>query len=418
MSALAVRLLLALLLGALVAPFATACDSSGEEVAPSEFPDEQPVFGRQLQGRVLRGAATVRGAVVHVAPAPVFGTDSTLDPTSGAFLTTTDDSGRYRVLNGPFAYDLSVRKDREIATFRGLMGRLFDVPLGAEEPAEGFRSVVVASTVPPPTPGNAVAFFVAGPDARSLSGSANPHVVTFRRFESVVTLLAVEYPLRDGPAIAVREGRVDIRVTNGGTVGAVVLTDPISSDRAREIALVVNAPPGFSTLPLDVVMDFGVRTASRPVARIAAGTPLRMTIVKDARYFVRAVAEERGALLDSGLLSFDPWPTPGQVKIELPRLAVDTSFDGASGFAAIGAGVVEHVLVPFAADGSALRVATHDRTTMLPDATRVGAPRASGRYAWTVQHFPTLKRTDNLAGEDVRMFTPVATTAPRTIDLP
>jgi hypothetical protein len=67
------------------------------------------------------------------------------------------------------------------------------------------------------------------------------------------------------------------------------------------------------------------------------------------------------------------------------------------------------------AGGPTLRVATVDRQVALPDVTVFGLPRLTGTYAWSVRHFPTLKRIDDLGGEDVRVVPPSSVTAERTV---
>ena len=38
--------------------------------------------------------------------------------------------------------------------------------------------------------------------------------------------------------------------------------------------------------------------------------------------------------------------------------------------------------------------------TTLPDVGRLGLPRPTGRYLWTLEHYPMLPHIDNLSGDD------------------
>ncbi len=332
------------------------------------------------------------------------------------FVASTDLGGRYQFLEGPLSYDLSVRKDREVAVFRRLAKRSFDPPLDREGEVRGFTSRVAATTEPPPAPGNALAFLVEGPDARAVSGDPGSLVATFRRFDTTITLRAVEYVASGGLASAVRAGKVSLFVHDGGTASAVVPVSPDGAAVANDITFIAVPPAGFALSMVDVVIDFGVRTSARPVAHVAAGVPLHIAIVADARYFAHARATHDGAFSDSGLQRFNP--SDKTMALKLPAPVENTAFEaGGELSATTSAGVVEHVLVPSSPAGTSLRIATEERTTMLPDLARLGLTRPTGSYAWSVQHFPTLEHIDDLGGEDARVMTPVSTTKPRTIEL-
>ena len=415
MRAVAVPVLLALLLAT------AACDSSGEKVdTRSTFPPDD-LFARRVEGRVVQGAEIVPGAVVQLEARPGFERAELRDGGAADYLTTADLGGKFRILNTPPFYDLSVRKDREVVVFRGLGVWYFEPTLGSVAPLRGFTSRVTATTAPAPSVGNAIAFFVSGPEARAVSSEssdASSLVVTFRRFDTSVTLQAVEYVVSGGLATALRVGRADVRVTSGGAISAVVPMSALDEKASSsDVTFVAPPPPGFTPSTLEVVMDLGVRTSARPVARVAAGAPLRINVVRDARYFVHATATREGAISDSGLQYFNPFDKT--VTLTLPPPVTEATFDGSVELsAAAGAGVVEHVLAPSSAGAVSLRIATADRATKVPDLIRLGLPRPAGRYSWTVQHFPTLNRIESFSGEDVRVVVPVSTTAPRVIELP
>jgi hypothetical protein len=420
---------------------AAACDTSGDatKVPRSTFSQADPL-SRQVQGRVVQGTEAVPGATVQLEPSPGFAWDEQLrDSGDPGYLTTTDLGGKYFILNGPFVYDLSVRKDREIVVFRNLSVRGFEPPFAGDAPVRGYTSGVAAATSPAPAPGSAVAYFVSGEDARTVSGDADSLIVTFRRFETVITLHAIEYVVSGGLATATRAGQTDIRVTSSGAVSTVVPTVAIHDpDDINDVRFIAVPPAGFALSLVDVVMDLGLRTNARPVARVAAGTPLHIQIIRGARYFVRATATNGGATSDSGLQYFDPFQD--NVRLSLPPPVSDATFDGSNAFSAVAdtticdmanatakaknpaevdqacVSVVEHVLVP-PANGISIRIATTDRVTTLPDLSRLGVPRPVGPYTWTVQQFPTLGRVDHLSGEDVRVMVPVSTAAPQVLEL-
>lgn len=406
-------------LGLVLLSLALACDSSGEKKrTSSRFPDEDP-FARQIFGRVSRGADVVQDATVLLSPAQGYPTgEASLGDGNATLLANTDRNGLFRFVQAPSIYDLSVYKDREVVAFLGLLNRFLDLPISADGPVQGFTASVIATTDPPPAAGNAIAFFVTGSDARAISGDASPYVVTFRQFESRLTLIAVEYVRSEGLAAAVREGQVDIRATSGGRFAATVATTELRQETTNEVSFAVQAPDGFALQPFDVIMDFGVRTAALSLGRLPPQKALKLTPAQfpPARYIVRATATNGEAILSSAFLQFDPFATV-PIPISLPTLAGETSFDGATFSASGTTGVVEHVLTPLSPNGLALRMITTNRMVSVPDVTRLGLPHPAGSYTWTVQHFPTLARTDFLANSDMRLFTPVATTAPRTIEL-
>jgi hypothetical protein len=395
-----------------------ACDSSGEQPTPPSVFNEEHPLARQLFGRVVRGTEVVPGAIVQLEPSPGFARDERLrDAGDPATVTSTDLGGKYFNPSGPLFYDLSVRKDREVAVFRNLGTRYFEPAFAGDARPVGFTSTVTAATKPVPAPGNAVAFFVTGADARTVSGDASSLVLTFRRFETVVTLHAVEYVASGGLAAVTRMGKTDIHVTNGAASSATVSTSEINEAIDNvDVRFVAVPPVGFALSLVDVVMDFGLRTSARPVARVAAGTPLHLRIARGARYFARATATQGGATSDTGLQGIDVFQK--DTVLSLPPPVTEATFDGGGELTALTqTGVVEHVLVPSGGGGS-IRIATAERVTTLPDLTRLGLARATGPHTWTVHHFPTVGRIDVFSGEDVRIVAPFSTSVPHVIALP
>lgn len=418
-----------------VALAASACDS-GEEVTPaSTFADEVPE-SRNMGGRVLAGTEPVPGALVRVDVSPGFATDADLEARAGDQLPrtdTTNGAGSYRFAFAPLSHDLSVRAGREMLVVRALGVRTFDVPLGVEAVPSGFAANVVPTTNPPTKAGNAVAYFVSGQDARTLAGDSGTRVVKFRRFESTVTLHALEYVARLGPSAAVAHGQLDVLVRDGVTVTPIVPMELLPA--TAKPVFEATPPPGYALEPIEVEMDFGLRTSVVPIARVTAGVPLEMVVVIGARYAVRGRARTpEGAVSDSGRQLFNPFdakttltlppPISAEAPIDDDAIATGkasntlgpTTLDAGGELAAkLGKGVVEHVLTPESGEGPVIRVVTSSRSTTFPEATVLGLSRPTGRHVWTFQHFPMLPHVDNLSGEDGRIGIPSWTSTPRVL---
>ena len=420
-----------------LASAASACDS-GPEVTPASRFDAEDVYARTVGGRVLAGTEPVPGALVRVDASPGFAADAKLSATAaGSALfprtDTTNAAGAYRFALGPVTYDLSIRTDAELIVFHELGVRGFEATLGFEAIPSGFTAMLVPTTSPPPRAGSAVAYFVSGADARSLGAGPAAREVRFRRFESTVTLHAVEYVATRGPSAAVAEGRVDVVVRDGAVGTPTVPMTPVAT--TSKVTFTAKPPSGFELAPLEVEMDLGLRTSAVPVTRLLPGVPLELAIVHGARYAVHARAvEEGGAVTDSGRFIFDPLQAevvldlPPPISAEAPidddaiatGMATSTlgpaTLDAGGVLAArLGKGVVEHVLTPESGTGPVIRVVTSSRTTTLPDATAFGLAQPVGRHVWTLQHFPTLPRVGYLGGADGRIGPPSWTSRPRVI---
>jgi hypothetical protein len=321
-----------------------------------------------------------------------------------------------------------------LSTTRGLTARVFDPQLGADAPVTGYKAAVVPTTVPPPIAGHAVAYLVGGGDARTLTSASGSLEVTFRRFDTTVTIHALEYVVTGGLASVVRAGKADVRVKNGeASAPTIEMTDVTLK---KTVTFEASLPAGYSMASLEVEVDAGLRTSAIVAARPSLGTPFEVSVVPGIAYSVRGRATAVSGVSYSGRLVFDP----GAEKIALvfpPPVLAESPIDdalappsgGAGGLATASldpggvlaarfdAGVVEHVLSPAAGDGTIVRVATDTRETTLPDTTRVGLSRPNGRYSWTLQHFPTLAHPELLSGPDAHVGPPSWTSAPRGVVL-
>jgi hypothetical protein len=431
------------------------CDSTPDGLAPcagrtdgrrcvsptSEFPQEDPI-ARQIQGRVLRGTEAVAGAIVHLEPAVGLTSDQALrTPPDPRYMTSTDLGGKYHILQGPFFYDLTVRKDLEIGVFRGVSSRSFEPPLGEDAPVVGFTGTIHPTLMPPPAPGNAVAFFVSGMQARSVSGDTSALTATFRLFDTVITLNAIEYVAAGGLTQATRFGTVDVHVTSGAVSAALLpMNDFDTQARSNDIRFYPGPlADGFAVDSLEVLIGFGVRTSLQVAGHVAPGERLHLQSVAQAIYFVHGMSTRDGATTDSGLLAFDPLlknspevSPSAQIAVLMPPPIAVASFDGSNGLSAMGVanvllpdgsvehpmgGIIEHVLVPSAPGQSSIRITTTESTTTVPDLTSLGLARPVGPYLWSVQHFPTVLQIDYFSGEDARKNAPFSSTVPRLIEL-
>jgi hypothetical protein len=422
-----VRLCVCVLVGVILLG---GCDS-GEDPKPTSRFGVEDRFARQLAGRVLAGTEPVAGALVHVDPAPGYAADETLAERVGdagvqfGRTTPTNAAGEYRLQFAPFVYDLSVRHERELVVFRGVAVRFFNASLPVEAPVSGFTATVVPTTDPPTKAGNAVAYFVSGADARTIGADAGPSApgareVRFRQFDSTITLHAVEYVAARGPAAAVAEGRLDVRV-HQGTVVTPIVPMTLVADTAKVTKFDAPPPAGFTLAPFDVEMDLGLRTSAVRVASVEPGAPLEIALVKDARYAVRARATQGSAVSESGRMFFNPADAkvtcvlPGPVSFDVSEPT--TLETGGVLAATIDRGAVEHVLVPESGAGTIVHVVTSSRATTLPDVSAFGLPRPTGRYLWSLQHFPKVPHIDNLSGEDGRVVQPSFRSSARVIEL-
>lgn len=424
---------------ACVATCLVACESEEPDPTPlSRFAGEDP-FSRLIVGRVSQGLEPVEGALVQVDPSSALASDlATSAVVPFARNASTDASGFYRILFAPFIYDLSIRRERELFVFRSVAVRYYEPSLGSDEPVSGYRARLIPTTSPPPAVGNAVAYFVSGPDARAMSRDAGSLEVAFRRFDTTVTLHAIEYVANDGLVNAVSQGKVDVRVGEGLAASPQVVMTPIAGKPVMTFEAV--PPAGYALAPLEVFVDFGLRSTALPVARVTAGAPLTIGVAFEARYSVRAratvIANGAAAVSDSGETYFNAFGTTLKLVLPPPISAeAPVDDDAAPGGPAASTltpafldpggvlsarferGTLEHVLTPLSGDASTIRIVTAARETTLPDATRFGLPRPTGRYTWTTRHFATLPFVDRLSGDSARTISPTWTSAPRPIVL-
>ncbi|MDB4941333.1 MAG: hypothetical protein JWP97_867 [Labilithrix sp.] len=390
----------------------------------SLFPEETTT-ARDVQGRVWAGPELVVGAAVHLEPAPGYAYDEqrraagvAANGYAGVF-TSTDLAGRYRVPDAPFAYDLWVRRDQEVAIFEGLMPRYTEPSFGDDGPLTGFTATVAASTSHAPSDGHSVAYFIAGADAKALTGEGGRLTATFGEFASTITLWAVEYVTALGLTAPTHVGSVDVRVTAGGTFPAVVPVTEIPDTTANDLTIDATPPPGMTVAKAELVVDFGVRREVRPIARFTPGQPFHVKVAIGGHYGVHVVAESgAGATSDSGIVYFDIFAVTPPA-ITLPLALPDVAFDGERTVSAgTQSGLVEHELVPRPGTvGPTVRIVTTDRAATLPDLHLFGTTQPLGSYAWSVSYYPALLKPYALVGPDVRKVTPVSKTAPRTIVL-
>lgn len=423
---------LLLLVGGLACLF--ACDSGEDPLPVSTFPRED-TFARRIGGRVLADTEPVEGAIVRVDASPGFGSDEQLAATSTLPRSAaTDGAGLYRIGFAPFAYDLTVQRDLDVLVMRDVGARYVEPSISEQATPRGFHAAVVPTPVPAPAAGNAVAYFVSGGDARTVTRTADALDVTFRAFESVVTVHAVEYVPSAGLAGAVREGRAEVRLREGTSIATDILMLDVTSK--AQVTFTGDVPEGFTLEPLELEADYGLRTSAQPLPKATVGVPFAMATVPGLLYTVRGRATRAGAVSRTGRVLFDPnagsvaltFPPPvsGEEPIDddVPPLGPATGGidpvileTGGALAARFREGVLEHTLRRVGGGGPVIRVATVSRTTTLPDLARLGLPRPVGRYEWSIEHFPKLAHIEGLAGTDARLAPASYRSAPKVVVL-
>ena len=431
----------------------------------SYFPRED-IYSRRILDHVLSGPESVIGATVYVEPSPGFAIDeqrrdaaasaTAYDSGEGGVVgglagvfTSTDDSGRFAVLDGPIRYDVTIRKGLDLGVFRGVDARGWDIPFLLDSPAVGFSSVLSASTSTAPLEGHSVAYFLASTagvtaEAKSLangfgdSGPAGTLIATYADYTSRVTLWAVEYETATGLTKPTRKGSIDLLLSSGIPASPVVPMTPIpdsdifqpgtTAPRVATFAVSDTPPPGFVFDDVEIWVNFGLRRDSRLIGHVRLGEEKPIAVAFGGLYSMRVTATRAdGAKLDSGLAGYQVYqdidPTThatSPVVIKIPSTTISSTFDGARSFAVTfpeSEGIVEHVLVPQAAGGTTVRILTPDAAARLDDVTALGAAQPAGTYTWTTSYYPTIASTIFFAGPDVRYVVPLITTPPQTIVL-
>jgi hypothetical protein len=458
-------LLTAAAVGACVT-FIAACDRSENHEPTSEFPTED-TNARALHGLILQGTEPVGGALVTIDPDLSLYNDTILpdaeSPIDGGFMATpffraeaTDPAGQYFFQLAPFRYDLTVLAGRDVVVFRELSTRSIAAPLGEDASVHGYTAGVAPMTVPPPLAGHALAYFVSGADARAIDVTASgPLVATFRQFDTTITLHAVEYVAAKGIASATAEGTLDIHVINGRAISPIVAMTPITNQQTLKMS--ATPPAGYAIDAFEIDVDLGVRTSLHAIATVGGslvdtsaggttgdGVPLApvyravlpVSVIATARYAITARATKSGATTTSGrhFVGFGEenllLPPPVSLASPIDDTVVASGTTGSLSAVSVSAnalfsaritgGVIEHLLTPangVTADNGLIRIITDARDTTLPDVTRFGLASLTGRYVWTVEHFPDYARIDQFSGEDARVFAHSWKSAPRLLDL-
>jgi len=394
-----------------------ACDSSSDPPPESVFPQENR-FGRSIGGIVYSDSEPASFATVHIDKNANSGSDDDFNPGSDSMVYTTDDQGVYRFVTAPFRYDMTILHGSDVVVLRDFFGRYPWPQIGGTEPPKGFV-VNVSPTLDPPLPsGMAASFFASGDDAATLSGDlASGLSLGIRHFataavgdgDSTAILYAVVYPEGGSIANATAYGRVPLFVQ--ADRAAVVIVPVASVSDSANVAFEVSAPPGFLVEPIQISVDFGVRTISMPAATLAQDEQLHVALIPFARWIVQATATSAAnaaVVTRSGLIAFDTsYPL---TQITLPPPPVPISF--ANGvIEGDGIGVREHLLEPLDGQGQTLRILTLDRYSSLADPTLFQLPAPVGRYRWTMTNWPFVTQMEAMGGPDGRVNSPSATAA-------
>lgn len=377
---------------------------SGEErCMVSTFPSED-VWARNTVGFVSYGIERVPNAIVRI----------------DGMSATTDASGFYRFDSAPFRYDVTARLDKDVIAFQGAAYRFLDLAVERDVPIRGWTSRVALTVPGAPRPGNALAAFVSGDIVGATGDVASGVVVASRTFDTSVKVHVVEYPIAAGLTGAVGKGMAEVRVQGNGVSAATVTLEPVEKREAA--SFVADVPSGFTAEEAEVLLDFGNLFSQSLVRKVPLRTRIDLPVMNDAKWTVRVRATRDGAVASSGRLPFAPRE---DIRLTLfdPPAPVAPAADGVAQngvVVASGKGVFEHVLVPLdgAGGGVTLHLATASPEAHVPDLVALGLPPATGRWSWTVRHFPDFEFVEALSGMDARLYRAVSASSPRSVVLP
>jgi hypothetical protein len=364
---------------------------------PSKFAVETGP-ARGALGRVVTGTQFAAGALVRIDPTPGFLNARHVPPQT----TFTDDGGIYRFPTAALRYDVTARVDRDV-TFYSSVGARYLEPAFEHEATTQAWTAVIRPVIRGGHGGHKLAFFVSGPLAVGIAGDEPESGITvsFREFGSTIRVHAVEYPPAQGIGAAVAYGARDLTLRSNEQQFPEIFLSPVT----EVVDFVVDpiAPAGFVRRPIEVLLDFGLRTNEQVIARVKPGGTAKVPMFPfPSRYFVRAAATLDGAISDTGRRPVDP--RLGRFDYVLPDPPTDvapaegTTITADSVLRAKATGVTEHLLVPVSGDGATLRIVTTDRETRIPDVQTMGLPRLFGRYVWTVRSFPDLPFVEDHGG--------------------
>lgn len=427
--------------------FAECYDGDAAAPGPSErcrdsrfAKDDERLREYELNGRVMRGESPVRGAVVRMEPTEGFlatvdagaSTGTTFPP----FATVTNEAGGFRVPQAAPTYDLWARADNEVAVHRNLLTRYIEIPF-EDGLADGWPTHIDVPVVTPLAAAHTLAFLVSGIDALALRGDLDAGLeVRTRAFNSIVRIVALEYPAGGTIAAATRYSATEVRVTSGQRAVAEVNLLPLG---AIEVEFAPVVPDGYTLSPIELSVDLeriGLIGSRLPVRAVLPGERIRLPFIPDPprepppkgpkpddfvfRYEARASGSGGTIATARTTVAGDPnsqpqpikfpvfpdvGPVPASIGIGEPLPRVTTP------------GVVEHILAPASGVGTTLRIVSTRYVESLPDTLPFGAPRPSGAYRWTARTFPAIERIDAFGGPGIRRFVPHATTLTRDVEL-
>ena len=420
-----------------LAALVAACDSSkfedcsADENAPpgknidacikSVFkPKLADVRAYEIAGVVRRGENPVPGAFVWVEPAQSANIPGT------RLTSTTNAGGAYGPI--PFValrYDLSARVDRDILVTRDLTFRYFEPTLEETAPsgfARAWASRLVVSLDPPLSGTQAVAFFVTGEGALSVSGNATDGLVLLTRdFSTEYMLHAVTYDAGNDLSTAASYGKLEATSTTDQTSAVHVTLAPIPPAAYATVSVETAAPPGFTVTDFAIIAHYS-RTSSARATTMVPGVAKRWPVLPGTTYTgyrIRARSAD-GAELATSEVPFDPFVKDQTIKLPMTVPVLGAPSEGATiglgdRLEARGGSVFEHVLE---GEGRRIAIVASEESTALPDFPALATQPPRGSYMWRVRSYPDLKGTEELSGVDTRRFRNVAISAPRTIVFP
>lgn len=431
------------------------CDRNDTSHSRSTFAAEQN-RSRSMSGHVFSELEPVPDAVIRLTSNADAGADGLFDQQISLADRTfvTDPFGFYAFNAGPSTYDLTIRNDHldglscgaapcaalhEVVALRGLQSRYFEPQIGGGMVPQAFVAPLQVALDPPLDDDSAVTFFAFGDDVASLRADGRTVELGLRRFETAprandplntttATLHAVVHSKSGGILAATAFGHANLLVRAGQPNSVVINTMPLSSvpQPFAPNAFSVYAPSGFTIQRLEVWVDFGNRSMAQLVATPLPNEVVQIPVIWYSWWRVRARATRGEIVSESELRVVDILKPSATLTVPDAPVPEGVAGNMVSGD---GEGMREHVFVPVDAGGTTLRVLTTDRTTTLPDPTEFGLPAATGRYTWTMRHWPAATRFENFVepdggvdlgfnGRDARVNFPSSIAAPVEVVLP
>jgi len=381
---------------------------AGRARCPGSLYLKEEARSREIFGTAFKGEAFAGGAVIRMDPRPPpMASASSYFPET----VTTDQGGFYRVRNVPFAYDLTMRFENDIVALRDLSLRYAEPTVPVRTLPQTWTSTVELVLVPPPRVGSVITIVGGDGVVKVNVEGLSRAIVATKEFATLTKLHVIEHPGGTGIDQALSYGNVEVNVQAGTTSTAQLALTPI--DGYEDLTLAASVPNGFA---LDGDIEVLLEVAGLPslvhFASTTSGRAFKLPIFRIPNFIhARARARAGEAISDSGLFRLPERTGSFVFPLPVPP-TVEAAQGGPELVAALGEGVLEHVLRPAAGtSGPTIHIVTKAREEKPPALETFGFPRLRGKWIWTVRDFPKVDRVERLYHPDWFLL-PNATAAP------